>query len=92
MRNLVECCLGGDSPLPDVSVTAGHRLLPGDALVVCTDGFWSGVDDELIAATATDATKSMTAVLEELGNMAIRTNAPHSDNTSASAMRWPASA
>lgn len=88
MRNLVECCLGGDSPLPDVAVTARRPLQPGDALVICTDGLWSGVSDAQIATLATDDDMAMSAVLEELGNAAVQANAPHSDNTSACGVRW----
>ncbi|HSG65995.1 MAG TPA: protein phosphatase 2C domain-containing protein [Gammaproteobacteria bacterium] len=88
MRNLVECCLGGDSPLPDISVTAQRRLLPGDALIVCTDGLWSGVNDERIGTLAGDASMAISAALEELGKTALKLNAPHSDNTSACGMRW----
>ena len=88
MRNLVECCLGGDSPLPDVAVTARRRLHPGDAVLLCTDGLWSGVTDEHIATLATDSEVAMASVLEELGNSAVRANAPHSDNTSACGVRY----
>ncbi|NNC63926.1 MAG: serine/threonine-protein phosphatase [Gammaproteobacteria bacterium] len=88
MRNLVECCLGGDSPLPDVAVTSRRRLQAGDAVLLCTDGLWSGVTDEHIAALATDDDVAMASVLEELGNSAVRANAPHSDNTSACGVRW----
>jgi len=88
MRNLVECCLGGDSPLPDISVTGRRRLQPGDALIVCTDGLWSGVDDEQIGVLARNTEIPISAALEELGKAAVKRNAPHSDNTSASGMRW----
>ena len=50
MRNFVECCLGGDVPLPDMSVTARLKLEPGDVLLVCTDGLWSGLEDADFAA------------------------------------------
>ncbi len=49
MRNFVECCLGGDVPLPDMSVTARNKLEPGDVLLVCTDGLWSGLEDDDLA-------------------------------------------
>ncbi|NIW24266.1 MAG: SpoIIE family protein phosphatase [Gammaproteobacteria bacterium] len=88
MRNLVECCLGGDSPLPDVAVAARRRLQPGDAVLLCTDGLWSGVTDEQIATLATDTDVAMESVLEKLGNAAVQANAPHSDNTSACGVRW----
>src|SRR5688500_18045145 len=44
MRNFVECCLGGDAPLPDMSVTARNRLDPSDVLLACTDGIRSGLE------------------------------------------------
>jgi PPM family protein phosphatase len=91
MRNLVECCLGGDSPLPDVCITARRKLLPGDALIACTDGLWSGATDEQIATVASDPKLTMTAVLETLCDAAVKHNAPHSDNTSACGMRWAVS-
>ena len=88
MRNFVECCLGGDTALPDMSVTARKRLAPGDVLVVCTDGLWTGIDDdEMAAAFATDERK-VADVLGELAERAVERNAPHSDNTTAAALRW----
>ena len=42
MRNFVECCLGGNFALPGMSIGSARRLQPGDVLLVCTDGFWSG--------------------------------------------------
>ena len=32
MRNFVECCIGGDSPVPDMSITPGKTLERGDVL------------------------------------------------------------
>lgn len=87
MRNLVECCLGGDAPLPEICVAAPRRLLPGDALLICTDGLWSGVSDERIAMLATDRGLELRKALETLGNAAVEANAPHSDNTSACGIR-----
>jgi serine/threonine protein phosphatase PrpC len=69
-------------------VTAKRELRPGDALIVCTDGLWSGVSDELIATLAGDPTVEMAAILDALANAAVKRNAPHSDNTSACGMRW----
>ena len=87
MRNFVECCLGGDRPLPDMSVTARKSLLPGDVLMACTDGLWTGVDDDRIASlSAADA--NLERELRTLAEDAVTSNSPHSDNTSAAALRW----
>jgi serine/threonine protein phosphatase PrpC len=87
MRNYVECCLGGDRPLPDMSVTARKHLAAGDVLLVCSDGLWSGVDDAEIAGLADDARTLLTGV-ESLAHNAVNRNAPHSDKTSLAALRW----
>jgi PPM family protein phosphatase len=86
MRNFVECCLGGDTPLPNMSVSARKAIEPGDVLMVCTDGLWTGLDDGEIA-TLSDAA-GVDAALKALADKAVANNAPHSDNTSAAAVRW----
>jgi len=86
MRNYVECCLGGDRPLPDMSIAARSHVRPGDVLLVCSDGLWTGIeDDELFALTAPDA--PLEATLGTVAAQAVENNAPHSDNTSAAAVR-----
>jgi serine/threonine protein phosphatase PrpC len=87
MRNYVECCLGGDQPIPDMSIAARKRLASGDVLVVCTDGLWSGVDDAALLKLAEDSA-TLEPVLRALAESAVAKNAPHSDNTSAAALRF----
>jgi serine/threonine protein phosphatase PrpC len=53
MRNYVECCLGGDPILPDMAIARRRPVEHGDVLLVCTDGFWSGLKDAEIAAELT---------------------------------------
>ena len=87
MRNFVECCLGGDLPLPDMSVTARNKLEPGDALLACTDGLWSGLEDEDLALV-NDAATPIEKAIRVLADRAVVNNSPHSDNTSVTAVRW----
>jgi PPM family protein phosphatase len=87
MRNFVECCLGGDSPLPNMSVAGRRRLMPGDVVLACTDGLWAGAEDAEIGAL-TDATEPLATTLPALAARAVSRNHPHSDNTSAAALRW----
>jgi serine/threonine protein phosphatase PrpC len=87
MRNLVECCLGGDAPLPETTVSGKRRLQPGDALVVCTDGLWSGVDERMLASCATNRGIELDDVLKQLAEAAVASGAPHSDNTSICGLR-----
>lgn len=86
MRNFVECCLGGDFWLPGMTVTRRKRLEAGDVLLLCTDGFWSGLAEEHIARLS-GGTEALPASLRRLGEQAVRTSGPHSDNTSAAALR-----
>jgi len=88
MRNYVECCLGGDSPVPDMTITKRKALQPGEVLLVCSDGLWSGVPDSEIAAMATSANNSVAENLKAIGFKALTTNAPYSDNTTGTALRW----
>ena len=88
MRNFVECCLGGDVPLPDMSVTARNKLAPGDVLLVCTDGLWSGLDDRELGEAAHDDGVPIERMLRSLAERAVARNTPHSDNTSATVVRW----
>jgi len=88
MRNFVECCLGGDSPVPDMTITRMHALEPGDVLLVCTDGLWAGSTDEEIAEAATVPGKPIAENLKWLSMKALKTNAPYSDNTTGTIIRW----
>lgn len=87
MRNFVECCLGGDAALPDMSISAVKRLIPGDTLLVCSDGFWSGLADTVLA-NKLGAEAPLQECLLELAESAVKANAPYSDNTTAAALRW----
>jgi PPM family protein phosphatase len=88
MRNFVECCLGGDVPLPDMSVTARIKLEPDDLLLVCTDGLWSGLEDSDFANASRENRAPIDSMLRSLADRAVANNAPHSDNTSVAAARW----
>lgn len=86
MRNFVECCLGGDESLPDMSIAARRHLAGGDVVLLCSDGLWTGVNDEALLAL-TDPATGLEQALLALANGAVAKNAPNSDNTSAAALR-----
>jgi serine/threonine protein phosphatase PrpC len=88
MRNFVECCIGGDAPVPDMSLTAKQKLLPGDTLLVCSDGLWSGLGDDDMAGIGAPGDNNLADNLKQLSVKALNTNAPHSDNTTGTALRW----
>lgn len=88
MRNFVECCLGGDSTLPEMSISRRKKLQTGDIILLCTDGLWSGLDDATIASFYAGEGPDLQARLSLLGHRAVKANAPYSDNTTAAALRW----
>lgn len=88
MRHYVECCLGGESALPQPDASACRTgLREGDTLLACSDGLWSGVSDDLIGTTSSDAS-DLSAWLDLLSETAVSANAPYSDNTTAAALRF----
>ncbi len=88
MRNFVECCLGGDAPIPDMSITAKMPLSPGDVLLACSDGLWSGIGDSDIAEITAPGENNLAENLKALSLKALNANSPYSDNTTGTAIRW----
>jgi len=88
MRNYVECCLGGDAALPEMSISARRRLHAGDVLLLCTDGVWANLKDQDFAQFAVAPGKPLRDALLELGERAVQASTPYSDNASAAALRW----
>ena len=86
MRNFVECCLGGDDSLPEMSVTRRKEIKAGDLLLACSDGFWSGVEKADIEALSGVALDKLPKALEELALAAVEANLPHADNTTIAAV------
>ena len=88
MRNFVECCIGGDAAVPDMSIASGKKLEPGDVLLVCSDGLWSGMSDDDMAAIGKSGNDKLADNLKTLSMKALSVNSPHSDNTTGTALRW----
>ena len=88
MRNFVECCIGGDAPVPDMSITNRKSLAPGDVLLACSDGLWSGLSDGDMAEIGTPGDDNLVENLKSLSMKALNVNSPYSDNTTGTAIRW----
>ena len=89
MRNFVECCLGGDPILPDMSLGRRRPLEPNDVLLVCTDGLWGSLKDpEIVAELGGAGAGALRQKLLALGERAVKRAGNASDNTSAAALRW----
>lgn len=87
MRNYVECCLGGDPILPEMSLSGRRAVQPQDVLLVCSDGLWGSLKDEEIAAELAGAGE-LRGKLLTLGELAVQRAGALSDNTSLAALRW----
>ncbi len=88
MRNFVECCIGGDAPVPEVSITHQIPLQSGDVLLACSDGLWSGLSDNDMAEIGRAGENNLVDNLKALSIKALGVNAPYSDNTTGTALRW----
>ncbi len=91
MRNFVECCLGGDAVIPEMTVNTRRALKPNDTLLLCTDGVWANLKDADMAgfypAKGVESMDLRTS-LAALCLKAVNASAPYSDNTTAAALRW----
>ena len=88
MRNFVECCIGGDASVPDMTITAGQALRPGDVLLACSDGLWSGLSDDEVAQIGRPGEDNLVENLKSVSMRALNVNSPYSDNTTGTAIRW----
>ena len=88
MRNFVECCIGGDAPVPDMSITNRKSLERGDVLLACSDGLWSGLSDDEMAEIGAPGDENLVENLKSLSMKALNVNSPYSDNTTGTAIRW----
>ena len=87
MRNFVECCLGGDPMLTEMTISRREPLKRGDLLLTCSDGLWANLEDADVGTPWRTAT-SLRDTLGELCARAVEASAPYSDNTSAAVLRW----
>jgi serine/threonine protein phosphatase PrpC len=94
MRNFVECCLGGDPAIPEMTVALRRPLQSGDIVLLCTDGIWANLSDKTIAgfySTAADAAGKggdLKGALVQLGQRAVQASSPFSDNSTAAVIRY----
>lgn len=86
MRNFVEECLGGEADMPRIDVGQPENMEAGDILLLCTDGFWTPLDMDVVADRLARA-GDLQDELEDLAREAARAAKPHSDNVTAVAFR-----
>ncbi len=85
MRNYVTQCIGLFPHEPEIAISKGTELKEGDILLLCSDGFWEPLDDAQIGAMIEKG--QLNNALDTLAERAETTSYPHSDNTTAVALR-----
>ncbi|PPE68655.1 serine/threonine-protein phosphatase [Caldimonas thermodepolymerans] len=87
-RNVLFTCLG--SPGKPVVDAVGPMLLQsGDRIMLCSDGLWSSVPDQVI--TEQMATRPISDAVPELVEQALRRAGSKSDNVTVLAVEWESS-
>jgi serine/threonine protein phosphatase PrpC len=84
-RNRVYACLGGEST-PQIDLSRKMPLLAGDTLVVCTDGFWAPLGNDVLIQGYTRG--SVMAVTPQLMDQAEMIGGEGADNLSVIAVNW----
>jgi len=85
-RNLVTRCVGFQPHPPVPTVSDKIPLEKYDMFVLCSDGLWGPLEDEVIVETLTENT--ITQGVEKLAELAELNSYPDSDNISVVAFRW----
>ena len=86
-RNVLFTCLG--SPGKPVVDTAGPLVVhPGDRVMLCSDGLWGALPDNLITEVLT--TRQISDAVPELVERALREAGEKSDNVTVLAVEWEA--
>lgn len=84
-RNLLFTCLGS-TVRPMFDLGGPLRLRDGDRILLCSDGLWGSVDDEIITTTLT--AMPVAEAVPSLVNLALETAGDKSDNVTVIALEW----
>ena len=84
-RNKVLSCLGSPQE-PALDLADRVALQAGDVLLLCSDGFWSGVSETHVASLLRHA--PVDACIPELVRQAVAQGGRIADNTTVVAMAW----
>jgi protein phosphatase len=87
-RNKLYNCLGAGS-LPKIELASGSGMLPGDQVLLCSDGLWSMLPDDYLARRLHGQT--VVRAVPELLGAALDKAGAGSDNVTALAIMWQGS-
>ncbi len=86
-RNYVTRCLGGEINLPQVTLGKPEKLQYNDTLLLCSDGLWAHIKEEIMGAALMHP-DPMSDILLDLTRQAEEIAYPDSDNVTAIGLRW----
>ncbi|SFV02533.1 PP2C family protein-serine/threonine phosphatase [Pseudoduganella namucuonensis] len=84
-RNKLYNCLGA-SMLPKVEMSRRASMLPGDVMLLCSDGLWAVLGDEDMAQRL--HTQTVVRAVPDMLTAAVAMAGPASDNATALAIMW----
>ncbi len=84
-RNILFTCLGSPTK-PVFDITGPVTLQQGDKILLCSDGLWGTVSDELIVQHL--AAKAVADAVPDLVELGLRNGGDHSDNVTVIALEW----
>ena len=87
-RNKLHNCLGADTP-PRVDIGCGAGMLPGDVVLLCSDGLWSMLPDDDLARRL--HAQSVVRAVPDILQAALKAAGDFSDNVTALAIMWQGS-
>lgn len=87
-RNKLFNCLGAPN-LPIVEISRRASMMPGDILLLCSDGLWSTMPDHVLAQRLQDQT--IMRAIPELLKEAVAIAGKQADNATALAVMWQGS-
>lgn len=85
-RSTLYTCLGSDT-LPMIQGEGPIAVIPGDRVILCSDGLWSAVSDNEITKILAAVTTLSTAVAMMV-DKALKTAGKNSDNVTVIALEW----
>jgi protein phosphatase len=84
-RNKLYNCLGASQP-PNVEVSRQASLMPGDVVMLCSDGLWGMMPDHDIVRRL--STQTVVQAVPDMITTALEVAGPKADNTTALAIMW----
>ena len=85
IHSLVRCVGGGKAP-PPIEMGPKVPLLIKDTVLLCSDGFWGQIESRKVSR-AFEANASLSLILSTLGQQALESAFPRSDNVTAIALK-----